>query len=199
MARRKRLSGEEARKRILEAASAKLREVGPQALTLSELGKELGISHQAILHHFGSRDGLVAAVVERAMDTLSAELTVGLRVLGDRERGPRVLIDRAFEVLVDQGHGRLFAWLALARGEALDRDRRNLAEMAELLHEERADGAGADLDDSRFLMVLLTYAILGAAVFQEGTFAAVGLEGDDAETRFRRWLSDHVVRTLDDG
>jgi len=61
------LPADEARTRILTAAERKLAEVGPEQLRLTELAAELGISHQAILYHYGSREELVSAVLAHAI------------------------------------------------------------------------------------------------------------------------------------
>src|SRR6185295_4701389 len=86
---RKRLRASDARERILAAAQRKLAEVGPEGLRLTELAAELSISHPAILHHFGSREELVQAVVERAMDGLNERLAAALSGQG---KGGRVAL-----------------------------------------------------------------------------------------------------------
>jgi AcrR family transcriptional regulator len=200
MAKRKRLSGEQARNRILNAADAQLRKSGPDGLKLTALAKELGVSHQAILHHFGSRDGLVVAVVQRALENLWAELAGGLSVLDDKERGAGVLIDRAFEVMVDQGHGRLLAWLALGDPEGhLQDDQQPLALMTNMAHAVRErDHGPTDQRDTTFMMILLSYIVLGASVFSRGAFASAGLGDDEnAKAEFRVWVRDLVVRHLE--
>ena len=55
--KRRRLPADEAKTRILEAAQKRLTEGGPDAIRLQDLAADLGISHPAILHHFGSREG----------------------------------------------------------------------------------------------------------------------------------------------
>lgn len=195
---RKRLTGEEARSRILDAAVDRLREHGPGGLKLTALAKELGISHQAILHHFGSKDGLVAAVVKQAMEGLQAELVGGLRVVDDPGRGAEVLIERAFSVMADQGYGRLMAWLALGDHD-MGEQRHPLALVAEVAHALRErEHPGHTKRDTTFTIILLTYAILGSAVFEEGTFRAAGLEDDEATRReFRGWLRDLILAHLE--
>jgi len=199
MAKRKRLSGEEARSRILDAADKELRKAGPDGLKLTVLAKELGVSHQAILHHFGSRDGLVAAVVSRALENLWAELTGGLRVLDDHERGTGVLLDRAFEVMVDQGHGRLLAWLALGDPEGELQDDQPLALLSAMTHGLRErDHGPRDARDTAFMIILLSHLVLGMSVFERGAFVAAGM-GEDAAAKaaFRTWVRDLVVRHLE--
>src|SRR5262245_6032327 len=71
---RRRRTAEQAREEILDAAEKRLRDRGPDAIRLQEIAADVGISHPAVLHHFGSREGLVGAVTERAMNKLEHEL-----------------------------------------------------------------------------------------------------------------------------
>ena len=197
---RTRLTGEAARARILEAAVERLRAEGPQALTLSVLAKELVISHQAILHHFGSRDGLIAAVLTRALENLEAELAGGLRVLDQPHKGSGVIITRAFEVIADQGHGRLLAWLALGDTAALpQQERKPLELLAQITHGLRTrDHPDASYRDTVFTVMLSAYMVLAASVFEEGTLHAAGLSDDpSAKQEFREWFANLVVDHLD--
>jgi AcrR family transcriptional regulator len=199
----KRLSGEEARARILDAAVDRLRADGPGALRLDAIAKELGISRQAILHHFGTRDDLIAAVVHRAFERLERELIGGLSVLSDRERGSAVLVRRAFDVIVDGGYGRLLGWLALEHrdpersfGARSEHVLESLARMSQQIREREV--GPADYRDTVFTFVLCSYAILGSAVFEEGVMRSAGLEGDpSARTDFREWLSSIIVAHLE--
>ena len=67
---RVRRSAEEARAVILDAAETHLRARGPDGLRLKDLADEIGISHPAILHHFGSRTALVQAVMQRMTESI---------------------------------------------------------------------------------------------------------------------------------
>lgn len=198
--RRRRATGEEARARILAAATDLLRKAGPEGLRLSALARELGVSHQAILYHFGSREGLVEAVVHGALESLQAELAGGLRVLDDHERGAAKLLERAFEVLVDQGYGRLLAWVALGKDDAdfgdLPRQIELLARLSQAIRER--DIGPAEYRDTLFTVVLLAYTLLGASVFERGVMSAAGLAGDPgARDEFREWLGKLVVAHLE--
>jgi len=53
--------------RILELAAARFREVGIEGVGVADLMKEAGLTHGGFYRHFGSRDDMVAEVVERAM------------------------------------------------------------------------------------------------------------------------------------
>src|SRR4029077_14916484 len=75
---RPRRTAEQAREEILACAERQLIANGPDALRLQDRAAEVGISHPAILHHFGTREGLVRAVVERAMLGIQADLIAAL-------------------------------------------------------------------------------------------------------------------------
>src|SRR5580692_6334801 len=81
------LRGGDARERILEVAGRMLRDVGPDGLRLQEIAREVGVSHPAILHHFGSRAGLVHAVVERAVAGIEGDIVASLS-MGDAGNDP---------------------------------------------------------------------------------------------------------------
>lgn len=198
---RKRLTAEEARSRILDAAVERLRQDGPQGLKLASLAQELGISHQAILHHFGNRDGLVSAVVKRALDKLEAEIVGGFRQLGDQERRTEVLLETAFEIIVEQGNGRLLTWLMLSYpdGELSRGDHRFLALLAKAAQGIRSRaGNPTDLREMQFAMVLLSFVVLASSVFEQAAFWSAGLDDEPgAVGEFREWVRSLVVRHLD--
>lgn len=200
MVRRRRLKGADARARILDAATERLGKVGPQGLRLADLAKELGISHQAILHHFGSRDGLVAEVTRRAIEGLQSELAAGIVAVEDHERGAAQMIERAYAVIVEQGYGRLLAHLVLSDPDhELDR-RRPLQLLAQIAHlaRERNTERRHDPKDTAFTLMMLTYSMLGAAVFEENLLVAFGLEGErDAPAQYRAWLAALVTKHLE--
>ena len=78
-ARRRRFPAAQARARILAAAERKLAEVGPEQLRLTDLAAELGVSHQAILHHFGSREELVPRTIAGALLVLGGIALLAIR------------------------------------------------------------------------------------------------------------------------
>src|SRR4051794_653604 len=108
---RKRRTAEEARSAILDAAERRLVASGPAGIRLQEVAADVGVSHPTVLHHFGSREGLVEAVVARALDSLRAGLVAAVRASpnGPEEVGP--LLDAVFDTLVRGGHARAFLWL----------------------------------------------------------------------------------------
>src|SRR5262245_19200587 len=119
---RVRRSAEAAREAILDAAEALLQEVGPDGIRLQAVAAAVGVSHPAVLHHFGSREGLVEAVVDRAVARLEEDLLTVLSARGSPD--PVDLLARVSATLADRGHARLVAWLTLSgRASSSERSR----------------------------------------------------------------------------
>ena len=194
---RRRLTGEEARTRIMDAALAHLRTEGVHAVTLAGLAKELGVSHQAILHHFGSRDGLIAAVVRRAIDRFESELAGALRVLEGPLAGSRVLLARAFEVMADEGHGRLLAMLALSdeNHDAAAESSTPIAMVAKMAHALRQrDEPDATYRDTLFTVMLTAYVVLATSVFEDAVVRGAGLAPSaKLSHEFREWFATRAL------
>lgn len=188
---RRRLSAEAARAGILAAAERKLAEVGPEGLRLNELAAELGVTHQAILHHFGSREELVGTVLAVAIQRINQRLAAAI---GDPSEGaPLAVFDLLAEYYGAEGRARTLAWLELserapelhAKAEAA----RPLEPLLELVHAQRKKAlpGRAELADSRFLCELSAFALLGEALFGELVRLGLGQRADAASSRdFRR-------------
>ena len=191
-AARTRRSAEEAQRRILEAAEQQLMKVGPEGLRLTDLAKALGISHPAILHHFGSREGLVAAVVRHAMLALNAQLIAALRAgtaVADRDE----LIEMVAAVCGERGLSRLLAWLLLSgRASKLPRvEELPLKQLADAAHALRLlHQPDASYDDTLFELQLMATALLGDALFGDTLRRAAGLSTEPSVAReFRTRLA----------
>ena len=192
----------DARERIMEVAGAMLRDVGPDGLRLQEIAKAVGVSHPAILHHFGSREGLVRAVVERALINIESDVARAISVDHD-EMDAGAILESCFRALSEQGHGRLIAWLALSdRGE--ERMLTKLGDIAWLVHGVRktrleASGQKApSFEDSAFVVMLATFALLGDAICGDAVREATPLgKKDRTGERFRRWLAERLVTHLE--
>lgn len=76
--KRIRRTPEDARALILEAAEGTIARTGPSGLRLQDVARAAGVSHPTILHHFGSREGLVKALNLRALEDLKAALVAGM-------------------------------------------------------------------------------------------------------------------------
>ncbi|MFT4164920.1 MAG: TetR/AcrR family transcriptional regulator [Microlunatus sp.] len=62
---------------IIDAATALLDEGGPAAVTMREVGRRAGVSHNAPYKHFADKESLLAAVAVRELDAYAALVTPG--------------------------------------------------------------------------------------------------------------------------
>lgn len=112
--RRKRLSGE-ARDEGLAAARRLLLAGGPAAVTLANVGREIGMSHANVLHHFGSAAGLQSALMGSMIRDLTTALDDAVTALSSDSAAPRALVNRVFDAFDQGGAGQLAAWIAMSR------------------------------------------------------------------------------------
>jgi AcrR family transcriptional regulator len=89
-------------------------EQGPLALKLADVAAAAGVANASVLHHFGSIDGLHAALMERMVSQLIAEVLA----LAD-QGGPtgddtqEAVFEALFDVFETRNAARLAAWLEL--------------------------------------------------------------------------------------
>lgn len=62
------------RRVLLDAALAELTSSGPADLSLRALAREVGVSHAAPAHHFGSKAGLLTMLATEGLDLLAAAM-----------------------------------------------------------------------------------------------------------------------------
>lgn len=70
------------RARILDQALVSFATAGYGATSLDSLAARLGVRKQTILHHFGTKEGLLGAVVDRSAAELAATLEQALAAAG---------------------------------------------------------------------------------------------------------------------
>ncbi|HEX6839463.1 MAG TPA: helix-turn-helix domain-containing protein [Polyangia bacterium] len=200
---RHRRSAEEARREILDAAERRLAAAGPAAVRLQDVAADVGVSHPAVLHHFGSREALVRAVVDRAVRRLEAALIESLQAAGGAPPDGAALLERVFATLADGGHARLMAWLLLSGQEAIDvhAARASWRAIVDATHAMRPRGGGsgaAAREDTLFAVMLAALATFGQAIAGDAVLAMAGLPRDaDAAPRFRRWLAALLAEHLE--
>jgi len=196
--KRQRRTPDEARRLILEAAQAAIARTGPEGLRLHDIAAAAGVSHPLILHHFGSRAGLVRALTRAATGELRDKL---LAAMSERDHPVEEQLERVFDAFRG-GLGQRLAWLATmpsdgAPGEAPMIQR----EIAERLHARRlaaAPGSNPSPEDSRFLVYLIAIAALGDAIYGAQFRRSAGLaEGTETDRRFRLWLGALLRRAFE--
>jgi AcrR family transcriptional regulator len=191
--KRQRRTAEQARREILDAAEKRLGELGPDGLRLQQIAADVGLSHPAILHHFGSREGLLRAVVQRAVESLEADLIRALQVAPATDEPAALdVIERAFRVLVDRGHARVVAWLYLS-GHQPDAGMARIRAVAEVAHLRRVELGPPDrpvaFEDTLFRTLLVALTIFGEAVAGAAMRRSAGLDAPGDPARFREWLA----------
>ena len=65
---------DELQRTVLDAAIAIAANEGPDAISMRDIARRAGVSHQAPYHHFGDRTGIFAAIVEEGFIELAARL-----------------------------------------------------------------------------------------------------------------------------
>jgi AcrR family transcriptional regulator len=203
---RRRRTAEEARREILDVAEARFLAGGPAALRLQEIAAEVGVSHPTILHHFGSREGLVRAVATRGLESLQAEVMAVLSERDVQRIDVPALVQRVFATLGERGQARMLAWLALSEGPdggALSGPPTPLLRgLSDIVHARRKEvWSGSEPcpteEDTRFSMMLIAMALLSDALLGDGLRASSGFGHDPAAAgRFHVWLAELLVRHL---
>ncbi|PXA78739.1 TetR/AcrR family transcriptional regulator [Caulobacter sp. D4A] len=112
--RRRRRLPEEARREALTSARALLLSGGPDAVTLSAVAGEIGVTHANLIHHFGSAAGLQSALMASMVADLTQALDEAVARLRTDEGAPLELVNAVFDAFSTGGAGRLAAWIALS-------------------------------------------------------------------------------------
>ncbi|MFO0611750.1 MAG: TetR/AcrR family transcriptional regulator [Polyangiaceae bacterium] len=194
-----RRTAEEARALILDAAEKQLEEGGPSSIRLQAIADAVGVSHPTVLHHFGTRELLVEAVVQRALDGLQRDVFEAWQKEQFEPPDAALLLARVRATLGDRGHARLIAWLAL-EGRPQTDEARMLRVLAHAMHARREREAGpAPLEDTTFLVMLVALVMLADAVLGDAVRDSAGVDRDAAaQQRFHTWLvnlvHDHMHR-----
>jgi len=204
--KRIRRTPEEARSLILEAARDRLQTVGPEGLQVKEVAGVAGVAHSTILHHFGSAEGLRAALIDEMGHKLLEDILAALKARRPGEADSRLLLS-VFETLSDAGHARLLAWVML-KGDQPAMGGAGVKNLFHELIEEIAAAIMAEQEDkgegawrrarkrARFTAMLAALTAVGDGI--AGPFLAeqIGLTNQEARADFRTWLAE-VMNSLD--
>ena len=201
---RRRRSAEVARKEILDAAQRLLAQGGPEAIRLQEIARDVGIAHPTILHHFGSRDGLIQALDARAIHALSDDVAAMLQSEQAEDSGIE-LLERLAHTMDAQGLARLIAWWAMREPdtrapEGIDPAAlvRNISRLiCDQLENETTRGA-EDAEAVSFGVRLAVVAMFGDALIGDVMSPVRGDERDAERPRFHAWLAELLVERITD-
>jgi len=170
--------------RLVEAAAARFKERGVDGISLSDLMKELKLTHGGFYRHFDSRDGLVTEALELALTQTGQ---------GMRERlfdGGKSNLAAFVDFYLDEAHRDERAAGCAVAALAGDAPRKSADVQAQFRqHIERnletlsdALRAGGSTDDARATAILVLSALYGALIMARAV-------GDSP-------LSSEVLRTV---
>lgn len=112
--RRRRRAPEEARREAIASARALLLAGGPNAVVLTAVAQDIGVTHTNLIHHFGSAAGLQSALMGSMVEDLAQALDRAIARLRTDEGAPMELINAVFDAFETGGAGKLAAWIVLS-------------------------------------------------------------------------------------
>ena len=192
---RRRRTPDEARAQALECARRLLIARGPKGVTLQAIAREIGVTHGALIHHFGSAARLQSALMGAMVKDLAAALTTAVVQLRSDERATRAVIDIIFDAFDQGGAGQLAAWIAVSnRFEHIEPVREAVGELVAALEQtiRRAGDAGPRHVTSALLFITLCAS--GDAMIGEPLRAMLGRDPDS----IRRLAARLLPRLLTD-
>jgi AcrR family transcriptional regulator len=183
--KRIRRTPENAQAHILDAAEAILAKGGgPAALRLTDVAHQAGVSHPTILHHFGSREGLVRAINLRAFARLTESAMSGTARSSDEGL-------KATFAAFREGLAQRMVWLMQSKESPPGRP--DLFEdVVQRFHAVRRTfvpgGGEPDMADTRAVIHLTTIAAFGDALIGPRLRNAGPKETEEREA-FERWYA----------
>lgn len=199
MARKTHESPQAAKTAILDAAEAMMVEVGPAGLRISTVAKKAGMAHPNIIHHFGSREGLINAVAERVGQRATERITTAIdQALKAAPEDRVAAITHILETVYPGDEGRAAVWLYL--GGASSSLKPNMQRIVELSHQFRQtiDGDVQAINTKRLVM-LITLALVGEVVSGHTIKDALGFDNNEGDrANFKQWLAEILLNLSDE-
>src|SRR5215472_839798 len=186
-------SADEAKKLILDAAEKRFRDGGVSAVRVQVVARDVGVTDAAIHHHFGSRKGLLTALLRRAGRSVRAELEVATRDWSGGSRDLAPLSKLIYDCYDRRGYARLATWLMLSG--VTDRGSGMLSDLVDALQrgvdcEARDLGLAAPTRvEIQFVVALFHLIHAAEPLFGEAMLRSAGLPNHAASrNRFQAWL-----------
>ena len=180
------------REAVLRQAIALFNERGYDATSVSDLAAALGVTKSAVYHHFPSKESLLAAALDEALEGLTAAVDGAAETTSDGSAYDRLRASVAGAVRILIAHLPAVTLLLRVRGNteveqsALKRRRQIDARLAEIVRRAAADGdLRTDLDPE--LVSRLVFGMVNSLV----DWARPGRDADA--------LADAVTGVLFDG
>lgn len=198
---RRRLDAQSARALILDATEKRLVLVGPSGIRLQDVASDAGVAHPTVLHHFGSRELLVKAVITRALGAINAAIVRALAAASGDDEKLETMIANIGVALESGGHARVVLWLAL-EGHSIDGAEVRLSDVVDAAHAlrvQRLKGRKkAPREDTARTVVLSALTLVATAVLGPAMLENAGLAHDSAAVeQFHRWVARLLMAHLD--
>lgn len=198
MAKKSYASPEAAREAILDAAESIVVDVGPAGMRISAVAKAAGMAHPNIIHHFGSRDGMLNALAERVGKRATDRITRAIDAALVAPEDQRIeAMTNIFNTAYKGDEGKVAVWMHLSGAQSSLKS--NMERIVEASHQLRQsmNGEVSRANTSRIVM-LISLALVGEVVSGAGVKEALGF-GSDGHPRanFKRWLAE-LLLSLDD-
>ena len=184
--KRIRRTPEDAKHLILETAASPLADYGLEGLNIGGVAKAAGMSHATVIHHFGSTAAMRQALLQQMTDTLLSDVIMAL----GKDVPPDEVLNRLFQTLSQDGHGRLLAWLALDHKLQVTPGEGNTAGLFKNIIDAIAE-AGGDRTDAKLQVLLVATAAMGLSISGGPLSALIGLSEKELAA-FPRWLAEHL-------
>jgi TetR/AcrR family acrAB operon transcriptional repressor len=163
VATRRQQTGGQSRELILDAAAELFAQKGYRQTTFVDVAERSGISRGSIPWHFGSKEGLLLAVLERSMSAFGAALAAGPDPAADPGAG-FARLSQGLRALVAQPTTRLFATLLVEAREPASPIRDRYAEIHAALREHCANWLARLPLPSGLSAEALAVALIGAGI-----------------------------------
>jgi len=192
-AKRRRRSPDEARREAVVSARALLLSGGPDAVTLSAVAGDIGVTHANLIHHFGSAAGLQAALMASMMNDLAAALDTAVVRLRTDEGAPLDVVNAVFDAFDAGGAGRLAAWIALSGDlDHLEPVRAAVLGLVEAIRDKLGDADGLARDRISSAVLFIALGAFGDALIGPPLREMLG-RPDDAGRRIVAGLLPHFL------
>ncbi|MFT5138210.1 MAG: AcrR family transcriptional regulator [Arenicella sp.] len=198
MAKKNHKSPEHAREAILDAAQKTVFEVGPAGLRISAVAKQADMAHPNIIHHFGSRQGLLNALAKRVAERATDRITVAISKAVQAASEDRVLaMTHVLDTAYPGAEGKVAVWMHLSGAETSIKE--NMQRIVKLSHQLRTKIDGdVNLENTNRLVMLVTLALVGEVISGAGIKDALGYGTEQGNrAHFRQWLAEILLNLSD--
>lgn len=165
---------------LVDAAASLFEEVGPNAVSVRAIAERAGVNHGLVHHYFGSKSGLVRAVLERLAEESAAAI---------RERGVDAVIDPEDGRV--RRHVRVLARVVL--DDAAPQEFQAQFPIVSYLSGLGRDTLGLDEETARLRASQVVALMVGWLILEPWLLASAGL-GPEAAEGARAELQAAMVR-----